>query len=269
MRNWIGIVLIAVVFVQPAWAQAPEPLPAGAPAVIEPDDVNRRELEKWIQEHTAWQEWAETWLNRRQWVLHPFPYPFWKGTASLFSYVAAPRVEPEPPPWLEAACVQMAWSSADRDPLAEGCPLLAIWKDDFSTRRIRAQIVKARAQKDIPTRIMLLEHMHFAGLWTDLQAHSGPSAYGLAGVHATIDIHGRWQIYAFPGVMAVSVPNRQGERITTIGYDWGFAVRLFDLRVPYFNIPAKAHINVVKVWVPEVGQKIDMVGFSFTLKKKP
>ena len=116
---------------------------------------------------------------------------------------------------------------------------------------------------------MLFEHIHFASLWTNLRAHRGPGVYGLAGMHATIDIHGRWQIYAFPGVVAVSMPNWQGERITTIGYDWGMAIRLFDLRVPYVDIPAKAHLNLVKVWVPEVGQKIDMVGLSLTLKKRP
>ena len=171
--------------------------------------------------------------------------------------------------WLEDACLQSAWSAAASDPMAEGCSVLTIWKDDYSTRRIRSQIATARAQKDIPTRTVLLEHIHFAGLWTDLQAQRDSSAYGLAGVHATIDVYGRWQIYAFPGVVAVTVPTREGERITAIGYDWGMAFRLFDVRVPFFNVPAKAHLNVVKVWVPEVGQRIDMVGLSLTLKKRP
>ena len=130
MRNWIGIVLIAVVFVQPAWAQAPEPLPAGAPAVIEPDDVNRRELEKWIQEHTAWQEWAETWLNRRQ------------GPASTLIHSERHRVAlqrrtlewNEPPHGSGRVC---AWTGRRRDPLAEGCPLRDL-KDDFSSSHSRA-----------------------------------------------------------------------------------------------------------------------------------
>jgi hypothetical protein len=256
MAKRLGIILVCVIFVQPAFAQ-------------EPDEINWRELEQWIHDYQAWQKWAEKWLNRRQWVLHPFPYPFWKDTPSLFSYVAPPRIEPEPPQWLDAACLQWAAASVASTPLAEGCQLLTLWKDDYPVRRIRSQIASARAQQDTPTKTMLFEHIHFATLWTDLQAQRDYSAYGLAGVHATIDIHGRWQIYAFPGVVAVSVPNVQGERITTIGYDWGFAIRLFDLRVPYFNSPARAHLNVVKVWVPEVGRKIDMVGLSLTLKKNP
>jgi hypothetical protein len=43
---------------------------------------------------------------------------------------------------------------------------------------------------------------------------------------------------------------------------------LFDFRIPYLDFPARAHLNVVEVWVPEVEQKISMVGLSFSLRKK-
>jgi hypothetical protein len=277
MNNCVGIILVCLMFVQPAFAQAPDPLPARPmtmgnswwviPPVVDPDERSERELERWVQEYMAWQEWAEKWLNRPQWVLHPFPYPFWKDSPSLFSYVASTRVKPDPPMWLEATCVQWASSAADSDPLVEGCQLLTDWKDDDPTHRIRAQISLSRAREDKPSRTALYEHIHFASLWTTPQTQAAPGALGLAGIHATIDIQGRWQIYPFPGVMAVSVPNRQGERIISIGYDWGFAIRLFDFRVPFLDLPAKAHLNVVEIWVPEVEQKISMVGLSFTLKK--
>ena len=58
--------------------------------------------------------------------------------------------------------------------------------------------------------------------------------------------------------MAVAC-RRQGERIDD-WYDWGLRFQALRSAVPS-STSAKAHINVVKVWVPEVGQKIDMVGF--------
>jgi hypothetical protein len=240
------------------------------------DDQKQQQLDQWVQDYAAWQQWADEWLNRRQWVLHPFPYPFWKGTASLFSYVATPRVEPAPPDWLPDACAEWASSSIDNPALTDGCRLLTIWKQDDPALRVRARIdsiqtlssTNARAQVDNTTKKRFFERIHFAGLWTDIQP-TGTSAYGLAGIHATIDLRGRWQIYPFPGVMAVSVPNVQGKRIVTIGYDWGFAVRLFDMRVPVFDLPARAHLNLTEVWVPEAGQKIEMIGLSFSLKKQP
>jgi hypothetical protein len=275
----IGLILLCVIYAgtidSQASAQTLDPLPA-RPTTVGPTwlavsvdsesvDLNRRELEQWIAAYRAWQEWATKWLNKRQSVLHPFPYPFWKDSPALFSYVAPPRVEPAPPLWLESAC---APTLRESDLLAEGCELLTVWKDDLSTRKIRAEIVKARAQKDEPTKMVWYEHVHFAGLWIDPQPQRGlGGAYGLAGVHATIDVHDRWQIYALPGILAVSLPNWQGERIVTIGYDWGMAVRLFNFRVPFSSTPARAHLNLVKVWVPEVGQRIDMVGLSLTLKK--
>lgn len=279
MGNCVGVILVCVMFIQPALAQAPDLLPARPitmghswwviPTVVDADEVNEQEVERWVQEYKAWQEWAGDWLNKRQWVLHPFPYPFWKETPSLFSYVASPRVKPEPPISLEATCVQWISSSTESDPLAEGCRLLTDWKDDYATQRIRAEIALSRTRENKPPRTALYEHIHFASLWTTPQTQAAPGALGLAGMHATISVHGRWEIYPFPGVMAVSVPNRQGDRIISIGYDWGFAIRLFDFRVPFFDQPAKAHLNVVEVWVPEVEQKISMIGLSFTLKKTP
>jgi hypothetical protein len=261
----MAFVVVSVMFASPAFAQ-----------VSDEDDVKRVELEQWMQQYGAWQEWAGTWLNRRQWALHPFPYPFWKDNASLFSYVATPRVEPAPPAWLPAACTEWESSAVDDAVLGDACRLLTISKHDDPALRIQSRVAtprtasgsNPRAHVDNTVKTKFFERIHFAGLWSDIQPQ-GSSAYGLAGVHATIDIRGRWQVYPFPGVMAVSMPNLQGKRMVTIGYDWGFALRLFDMRVPYFDIPARAHLNLTEVWVPEAGQKIEMIGLSFSLKKQP
>ena len=271
-----GIALVCVLLSQPAFAQTPPPLPARPIAQlnlaesINPDNLvglGDGALRAWIRDYTAWQAWAEKWLNRPQWSSHPFPYPFWKENPDLFSYAAPRRAEPEPPGGLEAACADRAGSSAARDALAQGCRLLNEWKDDYATQRIRWAVATARAQKDDTRRSRFLEHLHFASLWTNLQTASGGRAYGLAGVHATIDVHGRWQIYALPGIMVVSLPSLDGQRNVTVGYDWGFAVRLFNSRVPYLGIPVKVHLNLVQVWMPEAQQKTDMIGLSFTANR--
>jgi hypothetical protein len=276
--NSLRVVLLSVLFVQPSFAQVLEPLPShptqldpawwSARLPIEPDDANRDDLAQWIEEYADWQEWAARHFNKRQWMLHPFPYPYWKNNPSLFSYVAPPRLQPAPPVWLHDACEGWASSTVADHELAAGCRLLTISQLDDPAERIGSRIAIAPPPPEKTPNLQLFEHIHFASLWTDLQPN-GPGAFGLAGVHATIDLYGRWQIYPFPGLMAVSVRNLEGKRIVTIGYDWGMAVRLFDMRIPYFNVPARAHLNITEVWVPEAGQKVEMIGLSFSLKKNP
>ena len=267
----MGTALVCLILCRPGFAQTPDPLPSrpiAAPAVpIVAGGLDAGALRTWIHDYTAWQDWAEKWLNRRQWIAHPFPYPFWKDNPDFFSYIAPRRVEPPPPAGLEAACAERAASSTARDTLGQSCRLLTVWKDDYVTQRIRWAVAAVRAQKDDTSRSRFLEHIHFASLWTNMQAGGGERAYGLAGVHATIDVHGRWQIYALPGIMAVSIPDLQGRRAVTLGYDWGFAVRLFNSRIPYAGLPIKVHLNLVQVWMPEVQQRIDMFGLSFTANR--
>ena len=234
-------------------------------APVVPDDSGRHSdaLAAWISAYQSWQAWEAQWGNRRQWVLHPFPYPFWKERPDVFSYVAPRRVEPPPPAWLDETCAGKSGTSVEPDLRAEGCRLLVLWKDDYVTHQIRVATATARAQRDDTGRTRFLEHIHFASLWTNLDA-GGSRAYGLVGVHATIDVRGRWQIYALPGLMAVSLPTLQGPRAVTVGYDWGMAFRLFNGRVPYVGLPVKVHLNLVQIWLPEANQKIVMTGLSFS-----
>jgi hypothetical protein len=272
----VWIALLCVALSQPPAAQSPDPLPArpiaawAQPIAAErpaQNPLDDETLDTWIHDYTRWREWAEKWLNRRQLVAHPFPYPFWKESPDLFSYVAPRRVEPEPPIGLEAACAQAPRASAGPDRRAQACGLLTIWKDDYATQQIRWGIATARAQKDDLTRTRFLEHIHFASLWTSVQGVGGSQAYGLAGVHATIDVKGRWQVYALPGLLAVSVVSPWGQRMVSIGYDWGMAIRLGGLRLPLADVPLNAHLNVAHVWMPEVEQRLDMVGLSFTVNR--
>jgi hypothetical protein len=271
-RCGVWIALICLVFSQPAAAQTTEPLPSrpialwAAPPAPAQHVLDDEELARWIKDYKAWQEWDAEWINRRQWVMHPFPYPFWKEMPDVFSYIAARRIEPEPPAGLEAECARWSGTSTVRGDRGEGCRLLAVWKDDYITQRLRYATAVAIARKDHPSRTRFLEYIHFASLSTSMQP-GGERAYGLAGVHATIPIKGRWQVYALPGIMAVSVPTAQGHRSVTIGYDWGMAVRMFDVDLPIIGVPVRTHLNLVHVWLPEVNQKIDMIGLSFTINR--
>lgn len=255
-------------------AQSLDPIPShpiamwAAPVAIDDGGRDRQALDAWIREYLAWQAWHAKWGNRRQWIPHPFPYPFWKETPDVFSYVAPRKTEPAPPVWLDELCAGYAATSVEPQSRTEGCRLLTVWKDDYVTHQLRVATATARAKRDDTGRSRFLEHIHFSGLWTNLDFGGGTGrVYGLAGVHATIDVHGRWQIYALPGVVAVSVPNVQGSRTVTIGYDWGMALRLFNLRIPVIGMPVKAHLNLAHVWMPEMHQKINMAGLSFTVNR--
>ena len=265
---WIVLVLAALG--QPPAPQLPPPLEARAIAAPAPlieiprPPLDEAVLDRWIAEYTRWREWSAKWGTRRQWVAHPFPYPFWKDNPDIFSYVVPRPAEPEPPAGLEAACVESPRSATRGDRRARACELLTFWKDDYQTQQIRSAVAAARAQKDDVSRSRFIEHIHFASLWASLQKPGGEGTYGLAGIHATIDIHGRWQIYALPGVMAISVKNRWDRRMVTVGYDWGMALRLGALRLPLAGLPVKVHFNLAHVWMPEVNQRLDMVGLSFS-----
>jgi hypothetical protein len=268
----ISTALLGLALAQPVTAQTTDPLASRpiamsvAPVALDESGRGDETLAAWIEEYQAWQAWNAKWGNRRQWVLHPFPYPFWKETPDVFSYVAPRRVEPAPPPWLDEVCARQSGPAVDPGLRAEGCKLLLIWKEDYVTHQIRMATVASRTQRDEPRRTRFLEHLHFASLWTNLEV-GGNRAYGLAGVHATIDVRGRWQIYALPGVMAVSLPSLEGSRRVTIGYDWGMAFRLFSGRVPYIDLPVKVHLNLAQVWLPEINQKISMTGLSFSANR--
>ncbi|MEJ0021617.1 MAG: hypothetical protein WDN47_03465 [Candidatus Doudnabacteria bacterium] len=246
----------------PSRSILPQDLRLDIPAPPLPDP------QPWIKEYKAWQKWAAEWLDRPQWVLYPFPYPFWKDEPDLFSYKSPRRIEPLPPDWLESACVESEGLLAADDLLAEACKLFSDWKDGYVVQRIRRQMSATSIQNERTVKTVLYEHLHVAGLGTNMQAQPSPRAYGLAGLHMTIDIHGRWQMYAFPGVLAVRVPNWDGKQIITIGYDWGFAIRLFDFEIPYFKIPGRAHVNIIKVWMPEIQTQVDMIGLSITPRRK-
>jgi len=209
--------------------------------------VRYEELERWVHGFTAWQEWSEQWLNRRQ--------PGWFGTQSR-------RARPDPPSWLDAECQVFIEAEGL---FQRACELLAIWKDPdvADARRERAD---AQLQREAPTKTKWWEHVHLDVLWPMTQL--GASTYGVVGTHVTMEMSDRLQIFVAPGVMLMNLPAERGRKWTPAA-DWGISYRLFEFKAPGFGRRARLHVNVAKAWI-FAGPKsiartsVDLAGFSLT-----
>jgi len=226
-------------------------------AVLPPADalepVRRRlELEHWIRKYGQWKEWREKWRNKSE--------PGWFGFRER-------RQRPDPPEWLFEACRDVAESEGA---FAIACKLLADWKDDYATEQLRRQLIAARTEAEAPAKTVWWEHVHFDGLWPMTEWRA--SVYGVFGVHATIEVAGRFQVFVAPGTMLVNLPSSRGGREWKPATDWGVTFRLVDFRFPGTNRFGTLHVNIVKAWLlagPSnvVNTSIDLAGFSLSLKR--
>lgn len=211
-------------------------------------------LTQWIDDFTAWKLWNDKWRNR--------PEPGWFRARER-------RPRPEPPEWLFSQCPDVA---EDDRILSDACRLLLEWGDsDAAAQARRQQAPPVVARESRPAKSQWWEHIHLDTLW--VMPQSGSNIYGVIGVHATIDIAGRLEMFVAPGAMLMNLPTPDGGREWTPATHWGFAFRLFDFRFPVTGRPATLHANVVKARVlagPTILGKstLDLVGFSITLKKQ-
>jgi hypothetical protein len=206
------------------------------------------EVEQWARDFAEWQEWAERWLNRRQ--------------PGRWAYLIDRTKKPDPPAWLPDVC-ELA---ADDEHLVEGCRLLAAWRDDFIVARNRQTSVAAVTQQEEPTKTGWLQHLHVDGLWSTTQ--SNMMAFGLFGAHATIDVKGRVQVFAVPGILLMSVPQGFGRRELWPATDWGISYRLFNAG------RSVVHFNLVHAWIlanraRAINPNMTLAGFSVSFKPRP
>jgi len=216
-------------------------------------DQRLRDLKQWIDDFEKWKQWNEQWRNTRQ--------QGWLKTR-------ARRERPNPPPWLADDCRGVFMD--DSGILPSSCRLLAQWNDDDAVVRLRGQTAAARTQHEAPTKTVWWEHVHLDGLWP--MAQTGNSAFGVLGVHATVDIAGRFQVFVAPGAILLSLPNGHDSRELRPAMDWGIAYRCFDFTFPGIERRASLHINLARAWVMTgptniVKASVDLVGFSVTFKK--
>ena len=214
-----------------------------------------RELERWVADYGKWKQWEEQWRNTQE--------PGWLGARER-------RTRPDPPPWLAVECQDVILE--DDGILAGACRILSEWNDEESVARLRQQRTAARAQREAPSHSAWWEHVHLDALWPMTQVGGG--VFGVLGVHATLDVVGRLQIFVAPGAILLNVPTSGPSREWRPATDFGFAYRCFDFTLPVSGRRASLHFNFAKAWLlagPSnvIKSSIDLAGFSVTLKKLP
>jgi hypothetical protein len=212
------------------------------------------DMRQWIGDYEKWKQWDATWRNKRE--------PGWIHARDR-------RVRPNPPTWLGAECAAGVFE--DNEIVADACRLWAEWNEGERVAAVRQQNAAAQTQHEAPTRTIWWEHIHIDALWPMTQWRG--SVYGVLGVHATIDVAGRMQVFVAPGAILLNLPTgRNNERQWRPATDYGIAYRLFDFKIPGTERGASLHLNLAKAWVlagPSnvVKTSVDLAGFSVTLKK--
>jgi hypothetical protein len=212
------------------------------------------ELQRWTRDYTEWKTWFAQWRNRRE--------PGWWSTRPR-------RVQPVPPPWLAGLCGSPL---RDAGPLGDACRAFDDWSSgDEGAQAFSRQLAQARSQHEAPTKTAWWERIHVDALWPVTQI--GANAFGVAGMHTTMSVVGRMQVFLTPGMLVMRVPTMQGGMSWSAATDWGFSYRLFDFRMPAANRASTLHFNIVRVWL--LGQhaiqapgEMYLAGFSITFKRK-
>src|SRR5262245_17578583 len=204
-------------FARAAAAQSPLPSRSVAAVVPAPNAVSPVErawaLERWTKDYAAWKAWFDQWRNR--------PEPgLWHNKDR--------RDPPVPPDWLAADCARPA---ENEGMLAEACQFLAdSTSADLATEMVVAQQTTARTQKEAPGRTAWWSHVHLDALWPMTQG--GSSVFGVVGLHTTIGIGGRMQIFLAPGAILLRAPSLDGSQHWQPATDWGFSYRMFNFTMP-------------------------------------
>jgi hypothetical protein len=239
--------------------QAPLPSRSIRLVVPAPDAVSAAErlasIERWTREYTAWKQWFELWRNRRE--------PGWFGTRQR-------RERPDPPASLAGACPVPADETGI---LADACRLFAEWRSqDAGTAIATQQVAATRTQNEAPRRTVWWQHVHLDALWPMTQGSSG--MFGVVGLHTTIKVTGRVQVFVAPGAILMRVPDASGSQQWKPATDWGFSYRMFDFTMPGMRRQSTLHVNLAKVWLlgstenlAGVNSEMYLAGFSLTFRK--
>ena len=205
-------------------------------------------VQTWAREYSEWKAWEEQWRGKVE--------PGWFGPRER-------RQKPDPPAWLSDDCRDVLDGEGT---LADACRLLAEWQDDYSAAQVRARILAGRAEQDTNTKWW--NSVHFDALWLTPNV---PASYGVIGIHATLKVVGRWQVFVAPGAILLNVPAPGGTREWVPATDLGFSYRLVELTLPGRRRQGTLHLNVARAWILGasggfIGNTVDLAGLSLTLK---
>jgi hypothetical protein len=215
------------------------------------------ETQRWIAAYEKWRKSEEDWQKGRQ-------------QGWLFSREREPRTRPDPPPWLASECADVVFQNDEV--MSEACRLWAEFDDDASVVQSRRNAAAARAQKEAPTKTVWWEHLHIDAGWPMTEWRG--SVFGVLGIHATVEVAGRFQVFVAPGAIMLNLPTDNGSREWRPATDWGIAYRCFDFTFPGTGRRASLHVNLARAWLmggPANAFKssVDLAGFSVTLKRTP
>ncbi len=213
------------------------------------------EIEQWTRDYAEWRAWFEQWRNRRE--------PGWFG-------IRPRRERPDPPASLAAACPV---GSIETGALADACRYFAEWRDnDVADTTATQQATAARAHHERAQHTVWWQHVHLDALWPVTQGTSG--IFGVVGLHTTIKVSGRVQVFLAPGAILMRVPDANGGEQWKPATDWGFSYRMFDFTLPGVRRPSTLHLNLAKLWLlgareNPAGANTDMylAGLSLTFRK--
>jgi hypothetical protein len=259
VRTIVGLVCLGIASV--ARAQVPEEnrLPARSipiefvelvtePGMIVVSAEQAQEAVTWAHDFEAWQKWADRWFNKRQ--------------PGLLSSSVERSKRPDPPVWLADMCELLA----DDDRLSHACELMDQWRQDpLKPKTLQTTAAAAGQQKEAPTHSVWWKHLHVDGLWSTTQTNA--SVFALFGMHATIEVYGRAQIFAAPGILLMSVPSIYGNRELRPATDWGMTYRLFHVG------RSTVHFNLVRAWVLAgeaslLDSNMTLAGFSVSFRPR-
>jgi hypothetical protein len=189
------------------------------------------ELEKWLKEYHAWEEWFEQWGNR---------------LARNFNddLIGERKKRPEPPAWLEAEC--QGYLGID-GVLKSACDILRNWDDQplrIIQRRRTSVVMSGGKIDDKVVKSSFFQRIHLTGLWLRAQYPATP-VYGIVGMQVAVVEVRRFTLPAI-GVMVMMVPDGEG------GHDWkpattlGFGYRITDVVLPVIKKPASLHFNIAR-----------------------
>src|SRR5215471_8249877 len=211
-------------------------------------------LQRWTADYDAWKAWFVKWRGR----LEP----------GLFS--AKPRRDaPVPPAWLPDACTSLV---DDTGPLADAC---RAWRESLhdhdGTGLLMQQSAQTQTKQEAVVKTKWWEHVHLDAMWPMTQ--SGSSAFGVAGMHTTLHVSKRLQVFLAPGAILMRLPSINGGQTWSAATDWGFSYGLFDFRMPGMERPTTVHLNFARVWVFGAGAvtmpgELYLAGFSLTFKQR-
>jgi len=227
-------------------------VPSISLATEDPADEAQRAaaLQQWMREYSEWKEWDERWHGKQE--------PGWFGFRER-------RIKPDPPFWLFSDCAGLTDVEGTR---AEACRLLAQWQEDYATAQVRARLLTQRNAQEAPTHTTWWNYIHVDALWMAPNASVG---YGVVGVHATLKLAGRWQVFVAPGAILLNITMPDGARAWRPATDLGLSYRLMELRLPGSHRQATLHLNLAKAWLMGssdsfINSSVDLAGLSMTFK---